>query len=240
MNNDPRVIVAIDAQTRKEALHLVKRLQPELCRLKVGKELFTACGPPIVEKFVAEGFEVFLDLKYHDIPNTVAKACAAAAELGVWMLNVHALGGRRMLAAAREAVNKATHRPLLIAVTVLTSLQHEDLSELGITEEPHALALRLAALAQKEGLDGVVCSAHEAEAMKRRFGPAFKLITPGIRLPGDAAADQRRIMTPTEAVKLGADYVVIGRSISTSDDPLSKLLTINSDLAAILPQAEIG
>jgi orotidine-5'-phosphate decarboxylase len=237
---DPKVIVAIDAQNQKDALHLAKRLQPDLCRLKVGKELFTACGPAIVEKLSALGFEVFLDLKYHDIPNTVAKACAAAAELGVWMLNVHALGGRRMLAAAREAVDKTAHRPLLIAVTVLTSLQQEDLTELGLREEPQVLALRLAALAREMGLDGVVCSAQEAEAMRRRFGAGFKLVTPGIRLPGDDAADQRRIMTPAEAVKLGADYVVIGRSISTSDDPLSKLLTINSDLAAILPQPEIG
>ncbi len=238
--NGPRVIVAIDAQTRKEALRLTRRLQPELCRLKVGKELFTACGPAIVEKMMTEGFEVFLDLKYHDIPNTVAKACAVAAELGVWMLNIHAQGGRRMLAAAREAVDKAQHRPLLIAVTVLTSLQREDLVEVGLAEEPQALALRLAALAREEGLDGVVCSAHEAEAMKRRFGDGFKLVTPGIRLPGDDAGDQRRIMTPVEAIKLGADYVVIGRSISASDDPLGKLLTINSDLAAILPQPEIG
>jgi orotidine-5'-phosphate decarboxylase len=238
--NDPRIIVAVDAQTSKDALQLAGRLQPELCRLKVGKELFTACGPAIVEKLMALGFEVFLDLKFHDIPNTVAKACGAAAGLGVWMLNVHALGGRRMLMAAREAVDKARHKPWLIAVTVLTSMQQEDLRDLGIMEEPQALALRLAALTQEAGLDGVVCSAHEAGDMKKRFGAGFRLITPGIRLPGDDAADQRRVMTPVEAVKVGADYVVIGRSITASDDPLGKLLTINSDLAAIPSRLEIG
>lgn len=236
----PRVIVAVDAQGRKEALELAERLRPELCRLKVGKELFTACGPAIVEELMARGFGIFLDLKFHDIPNTVAGACSAAARLGVWMLNVHAQGGRRMLAAAREAVDRTAHKPLLIAVTVLTSLQREDMAELGLVDEPQALALRLAALAREEGCDGVVCSAHEAAAMKRRFGSDFKLVTPGIRLPGDAAADQRRIMTPAEAAQAGADYVVIGRSITASDDPLGKLLTINSDLAAIPLRPEIG
>jgi orotidine-5'-phosphate decarboxylase len=237
---DPRVIVAVDAQTRKDALRLVKRLRPELCCLKVGKELFTACGPAIVEKFVAGGFKVFLDLKYHDIPNTVAKACAVAAGLGVWMLNVHALGGRRMLAAAREAVDKTGHKPLLIAVTVLTSMEGPDLADIGIADEPQPVALKLAALARDQRLDGVVCSAHEAAAMKARFGTGFKLVTPGIRLPGDPVADQRRTMTPVEAIQAGADYVVIGRPISASDDPLSRLLTINSELAAILPGLEIG
>lgn len=231
---DPRVIVAVDAHSMEEALQLVERLQPRLCRLKVGKELFTACGPAIVEQLMARGFEIFLDLKYHDIPNTVAKACAAAAALGVWMLNVHASGGSRMLVAAREAVDKAAApKPLLIAVTVLTSLQQEDLLDLGFVEEPQALVFRLAGLAQEAGLDGVVCSAQEATAMKGRFGLEFKLVTPGIRLPGDAAGDQRRIMTPVDAVKAGADYVVIGRSITASDDPLGKLLTIKSDLDAI-------
>jgi orotidine-5'-phosphate decarboxylase len=231
--NDPRVIVALDAQGRQEALELAGRLKPELCRVKVGKELFTACGPAIVEDLADRGFEVFLDLKFHDIPNTVARACGVAARLGVWMLNVHAQGGKRMLAAAREAVDRAAHKPLLIAVTVLTSLQREDLAELGVTEDPQALALRLAGLAREAGFDGVVCSAHEAAAMKVRFGRSFRLVTPGIRLPGDAAADQRRIMTPADAVKIGADYVVIGRSITASDDPLGRLLTINSELAAI-------
>jgi orotidine-5'-phosphate decarboxylase len=237
---DPRVIVALDARGRQEAVQLAQHLKPELCRLKIGKELFTACGPAIVEDLMGRGFEIFLDLKFHDIPNTVAKACAAAARLGVWMLNVHAQGGRRMLAAAREAADQAARKPLLIAVTVLTSLQREDLAELGLMDEPQALALRLAELARDVGCDGVVCSAHEAAAMKRRFGRDFKLVTPGIRLPGDAAADQRRIMTPVEAIQAGADYVVIGRSITASDDPLGVLLTINSDLAAIPTPPEIS
>jgi orotidine-5'-phosphate decarboxylase len=238
---NPRVIVALDAGSRQEAVQLAQRLKPELCRLKIGKELFTACGPAIVEDLMGRGFEIFLDLKFHDIPNTVARACAAAAGLGVWMLNVHAQGGRRMLAAAREAVDQAAARkPLLIAVTVLTSLQREDLAELGLTDEPQALALRLAELARDACCDGVVCSAHEAAAMRRRFGRDFKLVTPGIRLPGDAAADQRRIMTPVEAIQAGADYVVIGRSITASDDPLGVLLTINSDLAAIPDRPEMS
>ncbi|HEY3488028.1 MAG TPA: orotidine-5'-phosphate decarboxylase [Gammaproteobacteria bacterium] len=238
--NDPRVIVALDAHTEKDALALAKRLRPEACRLKVGKELFTVCGPTVIEKLMTRGFEVFLDLKFHDIPNTVAGACRAAAELGVWMINVHALGGKRMLAAAREALDKSTQRPYLTAVTVLTSLEQQDLLEIGYTKEPQALALLLAELANAQGLDGIVCSAHEAAAMKAKFGGGFKLVTPGIRLQDDIAADQRRIMTPVEAVKAGADYVVIGRSITTAVDPLSKLLTINSELAAISPQPEIG
>lgn len=241
MKNDPRVIVAMDTQGRQEALELAARLRPDLCRLKVGKELFTACGPAIVDDLMGRGFEIFLDLKFHDIPNTVAKACAAAARLGVWMLNVHAQGGRRMLAAAREAATRAASKPpLLIAVTVLTSLQREDLAEVGFADEPGVLALKLAALAREEGFDGVVCSAQEATAMKNRFGRNFKLVTPGIRAPGDGADDQRRIMTPAEAAKVGADYVVIGRSITGSDDPLGKLLTINSDFAAIPGPLEIS
>lgn len=241
MKNGPRVIVAVDTQGRQEALELAERLRPDLCRLKVGKELFTACGPVIVEELMSRGFEIFLDLKFHDIPNTVAKACAAAARLGVWMLNVHAQGGRRMLVAAREAIAQAASKqPLLIAVTVLTSLQREDLAEVGFTDEPGVLALRLAALAREEGFDGVVCSAHEAGAMKGHFGRDFKLVTPGIRAPGDAADDQRRVMTPAEAAKVGADYVVIGRSITASDDPLGKLLTINSDFAAISDRLKIS
>ncbi|HEX5055196.1 MAG TPA: orotidine-5'-phosphate decarboxylase [Gammaproteobacteria bacterium] len=237
---DPRIIVAIDAPSLDEALRLAARLKPELCRLKVGKELFTACGPAIIEKLMALGFQVFLDLKFHDIPNTVAGACAAAASLGVWMLNVHASGGPRMLDAAREAVDKSAQRPLLIAVTVLTSLQQEDLFQLGFVEEPQALVFRLAGLAREAGFDGVVCSAHEAAPMKERFGRDFRLVTPGIRLAGDAMGDQRRVMTPQEAVQAGSDYVVIGRSITASDDPLSRLLTINSDLAAIPLRSRIG
>ncbi|HEX7026739.1 MAG TPA: orotidine-5'-phosphate decarboxylase, partial [Gammaproteobacteria bacterium] len=181
----PKVIVALDFADEKSALRLVDRLQPQECRLKVGKELFTRLGPSIVEKLAARGFDIFLDMKYHDIPNTVARACVAAADIGVWMLNVHALGGRRMMSAAREALANLRRPPLLIAVTVLTSMEEKDLREVGIMTTPAVAAGNLAALAGDEGLDGVVCSAHEAPGMRSRFGQAFVLVTPGIRLAGD-------------------------------------------------------
>jgi orotidine-5'-phosphate decarboxylase len=228
---DPKVILALDTCTEDGVFALVDRLQPGLCRLKVGKELFTATGPGMIEKLQRRGYEIFLDLKYHDIPNTVAQACTVAAALGVWMVNVHALGGRRMLAAAREALNKQSQPPYLIAVTVLTSLDGDDLADLGFDSEPAELGLRLAGLAHEEGLDGVVCSAREARVMKENFGTDFKLVTPGIRTADDAAGDQRRIMTPVDAVQAGADYLVIGRSITAATDPLNKLLAINSDIA---------
>lgn len=225
-----RVIVALDFPDEKSVYRLVDRLEPRQCRLKIGKELFTRLGPAVVEKLAARGFDIFLDMKYHDIPNTVARACVAASNLGVWMVNVHALGGRRMMAAAREALDNLRKPPLLIAVTVLTSMEEKDLREVGIAATPAAAAENLAGLAGEEGVDGVVCSAHEARAMRARFGPEFVLVTPGIRLAGDAGADQRRIMTPTDAVKAGADYLVIGRSITHSDDPLKKLQAINTEI----------
>jgi orotidine-5'-phosphate decarboxylase len=225
-----RVIVALDFPDEKSVYRLVDRLEPRQCRLKIGKELFTRLGPAVVEKLAARGFDIFLDMKYHDIPNTVARACVAASNLGVWMVNVHALGGRRMMAAAREALDNLRKPPLLIAVTVLTSMEEKDLREVGIAATPAAAAENLAGLAGEEGVDGVVCSAHEARAMRARFGPEFVLVTPGIRLAGDAGADQRRIMTPTDAVKAGADYFVIGRSITHSDDPLKKLQAINTEI----------
>lgn len=225
-----RVIVALDFPDEKSMSRLVDRLEPGQCRLKIGKELFTRLGPAVVEKLAARGFDIFLDMKYHDIPNTVAKACVAASNLGVWMVNVHALGGRRMMAAAREALDNLRKPPLLIAVTVLTSMEEKDLREVGIDATPAVAAENLAGLAREEGLDGVVCSAHEAQAMRARFGPEFVLVTPGIRLAGDAGADQRRIMTPTDAIKAGADYLVIGRSITHSDEPLEKLQAINAEI----------
>ena len=228
----PKVIVALDFADEKSALRLVDRLQPQECRLKIGKELFTRLGPSIVEKLAARGFDIFLDMKYHDIPNTVARACVAAADIGVWMLNVHALGGRRMMSAAREALANLRRPPLLIAVTVLTSKEEKDLREVGIMTTPAVAAGNLAALAGDEGLDGVVCSAHEAPGMRSRFGQAFVLVTPGIRLAGDAGADQRRIMTPVEAVRAGADYLVIGRSITHADEPLATLRSINAEIAS--------
>ena len=194
--NGPRIIVALDYADAHEALGLVQRLDPARCRVKVGKELFTAAGPGLVEQLVDRGFGVFLDLKYHDIPNTVAASCKAAAALGVWMINVHASGGRAMMQGAREALAGLANPPLLIAVTVLTSLGADDLRDIGHSESPQGLAERLAKLAAGCGLDGVVCSAQEAKALRQACGPDFRLVTPGIRLADAAQDDQKRIMTP--------------------------------------------
>ena len=230
---DPRIIVALDYPEAAPALDLVARLEPALCRLKVGKELFTAAGPQLVEQLVQRGFEVFLDLKFHDIPNTVAQACKAASALGVWMVNVHALGGRRMMEAAREAVAQAAKPPKLIAVTVLTSMAQEDLAELGIAATPAELVLRLATLARDSGLDGAVCSAQEAALLRRACGSEFCLVTPGIR-PADATADdQSRIMTPRAALKAGSSYLVIGRPITRAADPLRALQEISQQIGGM-------
>ena len=229
----PRVFVALDFSNAVDALALVDRLDPRDCGLKVGKELFVTAGPDLARDLVGRGFAVFLDLKFHDIPNTVAGACAAATRLGVAMLNVHAGGGPAMLAAARDAVDRsATNaRPLLIAVTVLTSLDDADMRELGIHGTAQAHALRLAKLAQGCGLDGVVCSAQEAVALREACGAGFKLVTPGIR-PADAAKDdQARIVTPEAAIRGGADYLVIGRPVTQAADPVATLATINASLA---------
>jgi len=215
-------------------MHLVARLTPDLCRLKVGKELFTRAGPRLVEDLAALGFDVFLDLKFHDIPNTVASACHAAAELGVWMLNVHALGGERMLLAAKEGVARAGLSPLLIAVTVLTSMEEADLSAVGLSGTPLDNVLRLAHLARQSGLDGVVCSSRETAVLRGRLGAGFMLVTPGIRPAGSQTDDQRRVMTPVEAISSGADYLVIGRPVTRADDPVSVLRTINSELSALI------
>ena len=228
--SDPKIIVALDYPGAQAALELVSRLDPALCRLKVGKELFTAAGPGLVEQFMKRGFEIFLDLKYHDIPNTTAQACKAAAALGVWMVNVHALGGKRMMEAAREAIANAAHPPKLIAVTVLTSMAQEDLAGIGITATPAEMVLRLAALAQDSGLDGVVCSAQEASLLRQHCGSDFCLVTPGIR-PADAVADdQSRIMTPHAALQNGSSYLVIGRPVTKAADPLSALQNISREI----------
>ena len=229
MINNP-VIVALDYPAEEPALALAGALSPELCRLKVGKELFTRCGPSLVEKLQTMGFEVFLDLKFHDIPNTVAGAVRAAADLGVWMVNVHAGGGRRMMEAAVEALQGSNARPLLIAVTVLTSMTDEDLRELGHGEGAMQRVTQLAALAADSGLDGVVCSAMEAGELRRERGSEFRLVTPGIRLAGDAADDQRRVVTPADAVTMGADYLVIGRSVTGASDPLAALERVHAEL----------
>ncbi len=226
----PRVIVALDFPASDPALRLLDRLDPRRCRVKIGKELFTRAGPALVERVCALGFEVFLDLKYHDIPNTVAAACAAAADLGVWMLNVHASGGRRMLSAARERLDGRSQRPLLIAVTVLTSLDADELEEIGFRGTPAENVERLAGLAQDTGLDGVVCSPREAAGLRRRFGEDFRLVTPGVRPAGAAMGDQRRVATPAEALAAGAHYLVIGRPITAAPDPAASLRHILEEI----------
>ncbi|HCA26521.1 MAG TPA: orotidine-5'-phosphate decarboxylase [Betaproteobacteria bacterium] len=220
---DRRIIVALDFPTEEIALDWIGRIDAGSCRLKVGKELFTAAGPRFVEQLMRRGFDVFLDLKFHDIPHTVAAACRAAASLGVWMVNVHALGGRRMMEAARDALAPFGQPPLLIAVTVLTSMAQEDLMEIGIAADPEEMVQRLARLAQSVGLDGVVCSAREAAMLRRQAGAGFCLVTPGIRPARAAADDQRRVMTPRQARMAGANYLVVGRPITQADDPLQAL-----------------
>lgn len=227
------VIVALDFDSPGSALELAGRLSPRACRLKVGLELFTLAGGDLVRRLHDMGFQVFLDLKFHDIPNTVAAACRQAAALGVWMINVHALGGLRMMQAAREAVEGALHTPHVIAVTVLTSHSDEDLLQLGIDSSAAGQVMRLARLAAEAGLSGVVCSAHEAQALRDRHGEGFLLVTPGIRLPGDAAHDQSRIMTPSAAMQAGSDYLVIGRSITRAADPLAVIDRIRQDIASV-------
>lgn len=226
-----RVVVALDFADAKSAFGLVDRLQPSACKLKVGKELFTAEGPAFVAALVDRGFDVFLDLKFHDIPNTVAQACKAAARLGVWMINVHALGGRAMMSAAREALDGLPHSPKLIAVTVLTSMAESDLREIGIHAGLLPAALNLAKLSGECGLDGVVCSAHEAASIRDLVGERFLRVTPGIRLPEDGAGDQKRVMTPRLAIEAGASYLVIGRSVTRAADPLAVLASINGETA---------
>lgn len=224
----PRIIVALDFPDPQRALDLAVKLDPASCRLKVGKELFTAAGPQLVEKLMRKGFDVFLDLKFHDIPGTVANACKSAARLGVWMMNVHALGGRRMLMAAREAVPPGSSR--VIAVTLLTSMGSDDLSEIGVSGEPQDVVRRLALLAGDCGLDGVVCSPLEVPELRVMMGAQFCLVTPGIR-PAEAAVDeQKRISTPHQAIANGADYLVIGRPVTQADDPVAMLERLNEEI----------
>jgi len=229
--NEPRIIVALDFPGHREAAAFARLVTPRQCRLKVGKELFTSAGPALVEELVERGFDVFLDLKYHDIPNTVGRAVAAAARLGVWMLNVHALGGKAMMRAARESIDAATNPPLLIAVTVLTSLSQRDLEDLGISTPLPQLVERLAIDATECGLDGVVCSAQEAKALRARLGDAALLVTPGIRPEWATSDDQQRIVTPRQAVEDGASYLVIGRPITRHEDPAEALRLISESLA---------
>ncbi|MBU1311358.1 MAG: orotidine-5'-phosphate decarboxylase [Gammaproteobacteria bacterium] len=226
------VVVALDFENKAEALNLVSQLDPGLCRLKVGKEMFTHFGPTLVQELQNRKFDVFLDLKFHDIPNTVAKAVKAAADLGVWMVNVHASGGSRMMSAARESlVSYGTEKPHLIAVTVLTSMEQSDLTELGINLTPQQQVIKLAHLTQQAGLDGVVCSAQEATLLKQQFGKDFMLVTPGIRPASSAQDDQRRVMTPAQALQAGVDYMVIGRPITKAAQPLDALHAIVREIS---------
>ena len=231
MTTHSPVLVALDVATEEELLKLVDQLDPSECRVKVGKELFTLFGPKVLDILHQRGFEVFLDLKFHDIPNTVAAAVRAAAERGVWMVNVHASGGSAMMKAAREALQPYGDKaPILIAVTVLTSMGENELSELGVERSAAEQVSHLARLAQDSGMDGVVCSAQEAEKLRAERGDGFLLVTPGIRPRDSASDDQQRIATPEDAVRMGSNYLVIGRPISRAAEPLAALRNINQAL----------
>jgi orotidine-5'-phosphate decarboxylase len=227
---EKRIIVALDFPSPREACALAQRLDPDRCGLKVGHELFVRSGPDVVRSLRDLGFAVFLDLKFHDIPNTVAGGCRAGAELGAWLLTVHAAGGRPMMRAAREAVGDGDARPLVVAVTMLTSLAQADLHDVGLTGTPREGALRLAHLAQECGLDGAVCSPRELDVLREALPSPFRLVTPGIRPRGSAAGDQKRVMAPGEAVRRGADHLVIGRPITRAPDPLAALAAIEAEI----------
>jgi orotidine-5'-phosphate decarboxylase len=225
-NSISPIVVALDYPTAQQAIEMAKQLDPSKCRVKVGKELFTASGPAVLEELHKMDFDVFLDLKFHDIPNTCAGAVAVAAELGVWMVNVHASGGERMMVAAAEAIANKSHKPLLIAVTVLTSMEQSDLAGIGLDVSPQQQVERLAQLSKQSGMDGVVSSAQEIGLIKDLCGKEFLTVTPGIRPVGSVAGDQRRIMTPQQAVYAGGDYMVIGRPITQAENPKQVCLDI--------------
>ena len=226
-----KIIVALDYEKESDALALVDQIDPSLCRLKVGKEMFTTLGMNFVKQLHQRHFDVFLDLKYHDIPNTVARAVRSAADLGVWMVDLHASGGLRMMEEAKRILEPyGKDAPLRIAVTVLTSMEDLDLLQIGINASPMEQVLRLAHLTQRAGLDGVVCSPQEVEILRHACGEEFKLVTPGIRPIGADFGDQRRVMTPTAAVRAGSDYLVIGRPITKADNPVEVLRSINASI----------
>tara|TARA_B100000780_G_C21064125_1_gene427866 strand:- start:201 stop:893 length:693 start_codon:yes stop_codon:yes gene_type:complete len=228
--SDSKIIVALDYPTIASAISLANQLDPDRCKLKVGKELFTCSGPKVVEKLTAKGFDIFLDLKYHDIPSTVAKACRVAADLGVWMINVHTLGGQDMMIAAREAISDKPHRPLLIGVTLLTSMTEETCKQIGLVGTLESTVLNLADLAKKSGLDGVVCSPLETKLLRTRHTEDFQLVTPGIRPADSKSDDQHRTMTPIQAVDAGSNYLVIGRPITNAKNPMQALEVIENTL----------
>jgi len=228
--SDSKIIVALDYPTMASAISLANQLDPDRCKLKIGKELFTCSGPQIVENLTAKGFDIFLDLKYHDIPNTVAKACRVAADLGVWMVNVHTLGGQDMMVAAREAISDKPQRPLLIGVTLLTSMDEETFQQIGLVGTLESTVIKLANLAQKSGLDGVVCSPLETKLLRTRHTENFQLVTPGIRPTDSESNDQHRTMTPIQAVDAGSNYLVIGRPITNATNPMQALEAIENTL----------
>lgn len=232
MSSKP-ILVALDYDHAEPALDLVNKLDAAKCRVKIGKELFTSEGPALVEKVQGMGFDVFLDLKFHDIPNTCSKAVRAAAELGVWMVNVHASGGRRMMEASADILANYKDKPKLIGVTVLTSMERTDLADIGLDIDPQEHVMRLAKLTQASGLDGVVCSAQEAQMLKQNLGQDFQLVTPGIRPSFAQAGDQRRVMTPSDALHAGVDYMVIGRPITQAKDPLEALNLIQTEISGL-------
>lgn len=224
------VIVALDFPDAQKAVDLAKKLDPSQCRVKVGKELFTAEGPKVIEKLQSLGFEVFLDLKFHDIPNTVSQACLMAAKMGVWMINVHAVGGSLMMKQAKEIVQTVNNPPLMTAVTLLTSMDQTNLLQLGCHNSVKEQVLLLAELSKNSGMDGVVCSAKEAKMLKKALGEEFILVTPGIRPLFSGPNDQKRVLPPKDALSMGADYLVIGRAITEAEDPLLVLERILSDI----------
>ncbi|OGO92573.1 MAG: orotidine 5'-phosphate decarboxylase [Coxiella sp. RIFCSPHIGHO2_12_FULL_44_14] len=230
--SDPKIIIALDDEQKESVHRLVTQLNPALCRLKVGSILFTRYGPSLVEELMQRGFDIFLDLKFHDIPKTVAGAVAGAAALGVWMTNVHIQGGRAMLEAARESIERSHHKPLLLGVTVLTSLDQTDLQWWGVHEAIPTLVERMAHLAKSVGLDGVICSVAEVALLRARLPADFLLVSPGIRLPEDSHNDQKRVLTPEAALQAGVNYLVIGRSITRAQDPLQTLQRIHAELIA--------
>lgn len=231
MSTDSPLIIALDYPSLDAALCMADRLDPARCRLKVGKELFTRSGPDVVEALHGRGFEVFLDLKFHDIPNTVAGAVQAAAEQGVWMVNVHAGGGRRMMEAARERLERHGLSTRLIAVTVLTSMTTEDLAEVGVGVSPAEQVERLASLARDSGMHGVVCSAHESARLRELCGDDFLKVTPGIRPAFAQVGDQKRIMTPGDAMAAGSTHLVVGRPITEAEEPMEALAAIEAELS---------
>ena len=229
-----RIIIALDFESAELAQTLLDQLDPQQCRVKIGKELFTACGPAFDKQVVNKGFGVFLDLKFHDIPTTVAKAVQAAANLGVWMINVHASGGKAMMQQAREVLEQlGQQRPLLIGVTVLTSMERPDLLEIGVDASAEAQVERLAFLTRDAGLDGVVCSAAETAMLRTRLGKEFVLVTPGIRRQEDATGDQKRIVGPADAILNGSAFLVVGRPITRAVSPAEALSAFNLALAGL-------